>query len=146
MLYLWLFLLIYIVLIYSVLNANKAKRNLTEIDWFPRSKIWSLFITMCLQHTLTIKAIFNMSKSLEQRSCIKFCYRNRNNATKTVKIIQKAFCDESLLRATVFDWHRLFKERHLKSVGYKYVRAKSEIVLSKKHRLKTWDNRKMDNL
>ena len=51
-----------------------------------------------------------MSKSLEQRSGIKICFRNGINATETLKMIQRATCDESLSSASIFDCHRLFKE------------------------------------
>ena len=47
---------------------------------------------------------------MEQRSCIKFCVKNAINGTQTFEMLKKAFGDETLSRATVFNWHRLFKE------------------------------------
>ena len=47
---------------------------------------------------------------MEQRSRIKFCVKNAINGTQTFEMLQKAFGDETLLRVTVLDWHRLFKE------------------------------------
>jgi len=44
---------------------------------------------------------------MEQRSCIKFCVKNAINGKQTFKMLQKAFGDETLSRATVLDWHWL---------------------------------------
>ena len=48
---------------------------------------------------------------MEPRNCIKFCVKNAINGTQTFEMLQKAFGDETLSRATVFNWHRLFKGR-----------------------------------
>ena len=59
------------------------------------------FITICLQHTLTMKVFLNISKSLKQRSCIKLYFGNGIIAIETLKMIQKAFGNKSLSRATL---------------------------------------------
>ena len=71
----------------------------------------SLYLyTIYLQHTFTIKAIFNTSKFTEHRPCLKFCIRNTITETETWKILQKAFCNESLSKRMILDWYRLFTE------------------------------------
>ena len=44
-----------------------------------------------------IKAIFNISKSMEQRSCIKFCVKNAINGTQTFEMLRKTFGDKTLI-------------------------------------------------
>lgn len=51
-----------------------------------------------------------MSEIIQQRSCIKFCVRNGFSGSDTLKMLQKAFSDNTMSRATVYDWHKLFKE------------------------------------
>ena len=47
---------------------------------------------------------------MEQRNCIKYCVKNAINGSQTFEMLQKVFGNETLSSATVFDWHRLFKE------------------------------------
>lgn len=51
-----------------------------------------------------------MSEIIQQRSSIKFCARNEISAAETFRMVQKAFGEKSMSRASVFDWHKLFKE------------------------------------
>ena len=51
-----------------------------------------------------------MSEFVEQRSCVKFCFKNGISATETFKMLQKAFGEKCMSRASAFDWYKLFKE------------------------------------
>ena len=51
-----------------------------------------------------------MSNTIQQRSSIKFCALNGISGAETFKMLQKAFGDNSMSRASVFDWHKLFRE------------------------------------
>jgi hypothetical protein len=46
----------------------------------------------------------------EQCVAIKFCCKVDFSATKTVKLIQKAYGDAALSRTTIFEWHKRFRE------------------------------------
>lgn len=47
---------------------------------------------------------------IKQRSVIKFHAKSGINATKTFDSMKKVYGDECLSRATVFDWHKHFRE------------------------------------
>jgi len=51
-----------------------------------------------------------MSEKIQQRSCIKFCFKNGFSATQTFDMLKTAFGDNVFSRASVFDWYKLFKE------------------------------------
>ena len=48
--------------------------------------------------------------TLEERYAIKFCFKLGKNATETYRMIQTAFGRSCMNRASVFDWHKRFKE------------------------------------
>ena len=49
--------------------------------------------------------------SLEERYAIKFCFKMRKNAaTETYGMLQTAFRPSCMNRASVFEWHKRFKE------------------------------------
>ena len=48
--------------------------------------------------------------SLEERYAIKFCFRFGKNATETYGMLQTAFRLSFMNRASVFEWHKRFKE------------------------------------
>ena len=51
------------------------------------------------------------SDTLEERYAIKFCFKLRkNDATETYGILQTAFRPSFMNRASVFEWHKRFKE------------------------------------
>ena len=50
------------------------------------------------------------SDTLEERYAIKFCYKLGKNATKTYGMLQTAFRPSCMNRASVFEWHKRFKE------------------------------------
>ena len=48
--------------------------------------------------------------TLEERYAIKFCIKLGKNATKTCGMLQTAFGASCMNRASVFEWHKRFKE------------------------------------
>ena len=50
------------------------------------------------------------SDTLEERYAIKFCFKLEKNATETYGMLQTAFWPSSINRASVFEWHKRFKE------------------------------------
>ena len=53
---------------------------------------------------------------LEERYAIKLCFKLGKNVTETYRILQTAFRPSSINRASVFEWHKRFKE------GIEFVR------------------------
>ena len=47
---------------------------------------------------------------LEERYAIKFCFKLGKNATETYGRLQTAFGASCMNRASVFEWHKRFKE------------------------------------
>ena len=50
------------------------------------------------------------SHTLEERYAIKFCFKLGKNATETYGMLQTAFGASYMNRASVFEWHKRFKE------------------------------------
>ena len=50
------------------------------------------------------------SDTLEERYAIKFRFKLGKNATETYGILQTAFGASCMNRASVFEWHKRFKE------------------------------------
>ena len=48
--------------------------------------------------------------NLEERYTIKFCFKLGENATETYGMLQTAFRPSCMNRASVFEWHKRFKE------------------------------------
>ena len=48
--------------------------------------------------------------SLEERYAIKFCFKLGKNATETYGMLQTAFGPSCMKQASVFEWHKRFKE------------------------------------
>ena len=48
--------------------------------------------------------------TLEERYAIKFCFKLGKNATETYGMLQTAFGESCMNRASVFEWHKRFKE------------------------------------
>ena len=48
--------------------------------------------------------------TLEERSAIKFCFKLGKSATETYEMLQTAFRPSCMNRASVFEWHKRFKE------------------------------------
>ena len=46
----------------------------------------------------------------EERYAIKFCFKLGKNATETCKMLHTAFGASCMNRASVFEWHKTFKE------------------------------------
>ena len=49
-------------------------------------------------------------ETLEERYAIKFCFKLGKNATETYGMLQTAFRPSCMNRASVFEWHKRFKE------------------------------------
>ena len=50
------------------------------------------------------------SDTLEERYAIKLCFKLGKNATETYRILQIAFEPSCMNPASVFDWHKRFKD------------------------------------
>ena len=48
--------------------------------------------------------------TLEERYAIRFCFKLGKNATETYGMLQTAFGTSCMNRASVFEWHKRFKE------------------------------------
>ena len=48
--------------------------------------------------------------TLEERYAIKFCFKHGKNATETYGMLRTAFRPSCMNRASVFEWHKRFKE------------------------------------
>ena len=48
--------------------------------------------------------------TLEERYAIKFCFKLRKNTSETYGMLQTAFGVSCMNRASVFEWHKRFKE------------------------------------
>ena len=48
--------------------------------------------------------------TLEERYAIKFCFKLERNARETYGMLQTAFGASCMNRASVFEWHKRFKE------------------------------------
>ena len=49
-------------------------------------------------------------QTLEERYAIKLCFKLGKNATETYGMLQTAFRASCMNRASVFEWHKRFKE------------------------------------
>ena len=63
--------------------------------------------------------------TLEERYAIKFCFKLAKNAPETYGMLQTAFGASCMNRASVFEWHKRFKE------GRKSVRDDERCVRGK---------------
>ena len=50
------------------------------------------------------------SDTFEERYAIKYCFKLGKNATETHGMLQTAFQPSCMNRASVFEWHKWFKE------------------------------------
>ena len=50
------------------------------------------------------------SDTLEEQYAIKFCFKLGKNTTETYEMLQTAFRPSCMNRASVFEWHKRFKE------------------------------------
>ena len=50
------------------------------------------------------------SDTLKERYAIKFCFKIGKNTSETYGMLQTVFCASCMNRASVFEWHKRFKE------------------------------------
>ena len=62
--------------------------------------------------------------TLEERYAIKFCFKLGKNATETHGMLQTAFRPSCMNRASVFEWHKRFKEGESVRVDERCGRSK----------------------
>ena len=65
--------------------------------------------------------------TLEERYAIKFCFKLGKNATEMYGMLQTAFPPSCMNRASVFEWHKRFKE------GRESVRDDERCVRKSEH-------------
>ena len=53
---------------------------------------------------------FGCEETLEERYAIKFCFKLGKNATEMYGMLQTAFRPSCMNQASVFEWHKRFKE------------------------------------
>ena len=50
-------------------------------------------------------AILLMDKNIEQRICLKFCIANGISCAESLKMLQKAYSESTLLKTRVYEWY-----------------------------------------
>ena len=65
---------------------------------------------LALTVVVTVCQCREMDVKEEQRVAVKFCCKVDVSVTKTVELIQRAYGDAALSRATIFEWHKRFLE------------------------------------
>ena len=93
--------------------------------WFKDD--WSIFMISSLNEQLQQQLEYTLLKpdchcwwfskmqsgfedNLEERYATKFCFKHGKNATETYGMLQTAFRQSCMNRASVFEWHKRFKE------------------------------------
>ena len=85
---------------------------------------WSIFMISCSNEQLQQELEYTLPKpdchswwiskmqsyTLEERYAIKFCFKLGKNATETYGMLQTTFGASCMNRASVFEWHKRFKE------------------------------------
>ena len=51
-----------------------------------------------------------MTERVDQRFCIKFCFKLVHSSAETIPVIKKAFGDDSVSEAKIKLWYRRFKD------------------------------------
>ena len=63
-----------------------------------------------LSQLVNFKMQSGREDTLEERYAIKFCFKRGKSATETYGMLQTAFEASCMNRASVFEWHKRFKE------------------------------------
>lgn len=50
-----------------------------------------------------------MDLNLQQRTCIKFCVKNKLSGVKTLSMLKKCFGDDTLKKTVIYQWHGRFR-------------------------------------
>ena len=64
----------------------------------------------CLSQLVNFKNAIWIEDTLKERYAIKFCFKLGKNATETYGILQTGFGPSCMNQASVFEWHKRFKE------------------------------------
>ena len=67
------------------------------------------------------------SDTLEEQYAIKFCFKLGKDATETYGMIQTAFGASCMNRASVFEWHKRFKEGRKSVRNYEWCGRSKEV-------------------
>ncbi|XP_042243396.1 protein GVQW3-like [Homarus americanus] len=51
-----------------------------------------------------------MTERVDQQICIKFCYKLEHSSAETIRMIKKAFGDDSMIEAQIKLWYKRFKD------------------------------------
>ena len=102
--HIYLYLYIYIVQLEG--NSNVVK--LTLYIYFAREYCYIFRLADGFLHFRY--EVVEQHMCLEERYAIKFCFKLGNNATETYGMFQTAFRPSCRNRASVFEWHKRFKE------------------------------------
>ena len=77
---------------------------------FKRDLSFSLFTVVdVVSSSQVCFPIFPMDKNIEQRICLKFCIANGISCTESLKLLQKAYGESSLLKTRAYEWYSPFK-------------------------------------
>ena len=69
-----------------------------------------LFIAVSVAACSYAPAIFQMADVIEQRICIKFCFKLNKTAAETHRMLKEAFGENALSKTRTFEWFKRFKE------------------------------------
>ena len=70
---------------------------------------YTLLKPICLSWSIS-KMQSGRKDTLEEQYAIKICFKLEKNATETYAMLQTAFGASCMNRASVFEWHKRFKE------------------------------------
>jgi hypothetical protein len=57
-----------------------------------------------------VTVAITMTERVDQRICVKFCFKHGYSSAETTRMIKKAFGDDSMSEAQIKLWYRRFKD------------------------------------
>ena len=77
---------------------------------FERDLSFSLFTVLdVVSLSQVCLTIFPIDKNIEQRICLKFCITNGISCAESLKMLQKAYGQTTLLKTRAYEWYSAFK-------------------------------------